>query len=254
MNPRFQIFDHNGMQLLVYRPWWEEGIVHGMTLRPLSFGGDELTSGVGALCKATGLSMFANPQQTHGDLFFDARSVEDTVARIAPERSLLRFGEYDGVIAPLNQNLPGEQVGYGIATADCVPVILRGASGWGLVHAGWRGLANGIVAKVALALGDVREGVVFACAGGDVYEVGAEVIEAIGITASYRPRVNGKFLLDTAETASAQIRTILADKPVEISGICTITDRRFHSHRRDGARAGRSITFVAPPPQQRAHE
>jgi copper oxidase (laccase) domain-containing protein len=246
MNPRFQIVDHNGRQLLVYRPWWEEGIVHGMTLRPLSFGGDELTSGVAALCKATGLSMFANPKQTHGDLFFDARSSEDTIARIAPERSLLRFGEYDGVIAPLRQNLPGEQVGYGIATADCVPVILRGASGWGLVHAGWRGLANGIVAKVARALGDVGEVAVFACAGGHLYEVGPEVIEAIGGTASYRPSPNGKFLLDTAETASAQIRTALYEKGVAISGICTITDGRFHSHRRDGERAGRSITFVVP--------
>lgn len=254
INPRFQIIDHNGVELLVYRPWWEEGIVHGMTLRPLSFGGDDLVSAAPVLCKATGLTMLANPKQTHGDLFFDARSSEDTVAQIAPERSLLRFGEYDAVIAPLTQNVPGEHVGYGIATADCVPVILRGSSGWGLVHAGWRGLANGIVTKVARALGDVVEAAVFACAGGDVYHVGAEVIEAIGASAMYRAIPNGKFLLDTAETASAQIRSSLSGRAVKLSGICTITDGRFHSHRRDGERAGRSMTFVAPPPHQRACE
>lgn len=246
MNPRFQIINHNGIELLVYRPWWEEGILHGMTLRPLSFGGDDLTSAASLLYTATGLSMLANPKQTHGDLFLDARSAEDTIARISPDRALLRFGEYDGVIAPPVQNIPGEGVAYAIATADCVPVILRGVSGWGLVHAGWRGLANGIIGKVAEGLGEIVVAAVFASAGGDVYEVGGEVVEAIGASAAYRPSTNGKFLLDTAETASAQIRAVLPSQGVEMSGVCTISDVRFHSHRRDGDRAGRSITFVAP--------
>jgi copper oxidase (laccase) domain-containing protein len=248
MNPRFQIIDHNGIELLVYRPWWEEGILHGMTLRPLSFGGEDLPSAASALYAATGLSILANPKQTHGDLFFDARSSADIAARISPKRSLLCFGEYDGVIAPPVQNIPGEHVAYGIATADCVPVVLRGTSGWGLVHAGWRGLANGIIGKVAQALGEVVEATVFACAGGDLYEVGAEVVEAIGATASYRPSSNGKVLLDTAETASAQIQSELSSEAIEKSWICTISDSRFHSHRRDGERAGRSITFLAPHP------
>ena len=150
------------------------------------------------------------------------------------------------MIAPRNQNGPGERVLYAISTADCVPVVLRGSTGWGLVHAGWRGLANGIIGKVAHGLGEVVEAAIFACAGGEVYEVGPEVIEAIGKTASYRAATNGKFLLDTAETAAAQLRTVLFSEAIEKSGICTIRDQRFHSHRRDGERAGRSITFVAP--------
>lgn len=246
MNPRFQIIDHNGIELLVYRPWWEEGILHGMTLAPLSFGGDAIVPSAHRLYAATGLSMLANPHQTHGDQFFDARASADIVARISPERSLLRFGAYDAVIAPHTQHIAGERVGYGIATADCVPVVLRGSSGWGLIHAGWRGLANGIISRVAHALGGLHEAAIFACAGGEVYEVGAEVIEAIGATASYRAATNGKLLLDTAETAAAQLRTVLAAEAIEKSGICTIRNQRFHSHRRDGERAGRSITFVAP--------
>jgi copper oxidase (laccase) domain-containing protein len=166
---------------------------------------------------------------------------------LSAQSSLLRFGEYDAVIAPLVQNVPGERVAYAIATADCVPVVLRGSRGWALVHAGWRGLANGIITKVADALDEVVEAVIFACAGGDVYEVGPEVTQAIGGTASYRPGRNGKALLDTAATAEAQLRAGRCLEGVEKSGICTITDARFHSHRRDGERAGRSITFVAPP-------
>lgn len=247
MNPHFAIVDHNGFHLLVYRPWWEEGILHGMTLRPPSFGGDSLFEIAPEFCGAMGLSMMANPRQTHSDLFFDARSSEDTAARLSPERGLLRFGEYDAVIAPSSQNIPEERVGYAIATADCVPIVIRGASGWGLIHAGWRGLANGIIGKVARALGEPVEAAIFACAGGDVYEVGLEVIEAVGSSASYRPGRDGRYLLDTGRTASQQLCEVMPAQAVEISGICTIVDGRFHSHRRDGELAGRAITFVAPP-------
>jgi copper oxidase (laccase) domain-containing protein len=247
MNPTFDIIEYNGFQLLVYRPWWEEGIVHGMTLRPPSFGGDSLLAIAPEFCGAMGVLMMANPRQTHSDLFFDARSVEETLSQVSPERKLLRFGEYDAVIAPCSQNLPEERVGYAIATADCVPIVLRGSSGWGLIHAGWRGLANGIIGKVARALGESVEAAIFACAGGDVYEVGSEVIEAIGSAASYRPGRDGRYLLDTAQTASQQLREFMPAQAVEISGVCTIRDSRFHSHRRDGECAGRAITFVAPP-------
>ena len=79
-----------------------------------------------------------------------------------------------------------------------------------------------------------------------MYEVGPEVVEAIGRSASSRATTNGKFLLDTAETAAAQIRPFVSTEAIEQAGVCTIGDSRFHSHRRDGERAGRSITFVAP--------
>lgn len=247
MNPTFDIIEYNGFHLLVYRPWWEEGILHGMTLRPPSFGGDSLFAIAPEFCTAMGISMMANPRQTHSDLFFDARSVEETLSLVSPERKLLRFSEYDAVIAPSSQNLPEERVGYAIATADCVPIVIRGSSGWGLIHAGWRGLANGIIGKVARALGEPVEAAIFACAGGDVYEVGSEVIEAIGSSASYRPGRDGRYLLDTAHTASQQLGEVMSAQVIEISGVCTIVDDRFHSHRRDGELAGRAITFVTPP-------
>jgi len=127
-----------------------------------------------------------------------------------------------------------------------VPVVMRGSLGWGIVHAGWRGLANGIVSKVASALGEVSEVAIFACAGGSVYKVGEEVIQAIGNTAVYKHSPNGRALLDTAETAKNQLLPFVAAERIETSGICTIVDARFHSHRRDGEVAGRSMTFVVP--------
>lgn len=246
MNPAFSIVEQGTLSLLVYTPWWEEGILHGMTLRPFSLSGDDLAPAVAEFCGATGVSELVSPKQTHGDLFFDARDRAGLESRRGLDGSLTRFGECDALLAPVARSGARDRIAYAIATADCVPVVMRGAEGWGLVHAGWRGLANGIIAKVARALGSLERVVIFGCAGGSSYEVGPEVIEGIGETAAFRTAVGGKFLLDTAETARRQLLPYVAAECVESSGICTIEDVRFHSHRRDGAQAGRSVTFVSP--------
>jgi copper oxidase (laccase) domain-containing protein len=108
-------------------------------------------------------------------------------------------------------------------------------------------LANGIIGKVAQALGEIEEAAVFGCAGGAAYEVGKAVIDSIGETAVYKVTAEDKILLDTAETARRQLMPHLALEHIESSGICTIEDSRFHSHRRDAEQAGRSLTFVSPP-------
>lgn len=182
MNPKFSIVDQETLALLVYTPWWEEGILHGMTLSPFSMVGDYPSPQASEFCRATGASLLVAPKQTHGALFFDARDGESLKDPHNGRGSLARCGEYDGVLVPMSQNLPRETVAYAIATADCVPVVMRGDAGWGLAHAGWRGLANGIIQNVARGLGEVEEVAIFACAGGSAYEVGREVIDAIGET------------------------------------------------------------------------
>jgi copper oxidase (laccase) domain-containing protein len=246
MNPKFSIVEQETLSLLVYTPWWEEGILHGMTLSPFSMVGDYPSPQASEFCRATGASLLVAPKQTHGALFFDARDGESLKDPHNGRGSLARCGEYDGVLVPMSQNLPRETVAYAIATADCVPVVMRGDAGWGLAHAGWRGLANGIIQNVARGLGEVEEVAIFACAGGSAYEVGREVIDAIGETAAF-VATGDSFLLDTAETARRQLLPYVAAEAIETSGICTIRDPRFHSYRRDGAQSGRSLTFVSPP-------
>ncbi|MBJ7471214.1 MAG: laccase domain-containing protein, partial [Solirubrobacteraceae bacterium] len=72
----------------------------------------------------------------------------------------------------------------GVLTADCVPVLLLAPWAVGAAHAGWRGLAGGVVAQAAddlLALPDAAQdlssvvALVGPCAGPCCYEVGAEV-------------------------------------------------------------------------------
>lgn len=247
MNRSFSIVERGALSLLVYTPWWEEGISHGMTLRPFSFGADATSSQVSEFCDATETTLLVNPRQTHGHLFFDARDRAALEAQRRPDGSLTRFGEYDAILAPVAQSAPHERIAYAIATADCVPVVMRGVAGWALVHAGWRGLANGIIGSVARTLGALEKVVIFGCAGGASYEVGQEVVQAVGDTAAFRLTKQNTFFLDTAETARRQVLPYIIAECIETSGICTIEDSRFHSYRRDGAEAGRSVTFVSPP-------
>lgn len=233
------------VSLLVYRPWWEAGIVHGMTLRNTDFRDDRFYGAERVVGAAVGFSHLVVPEQEHGPECADLRTVSAEYVGGAVRRGGFRS---DALLAPLAQPHQGLQVAYGVMTADCVPIVVRSVRGWGVIHAGWRGLACGVIGRAVEALGEVSEAAVFASAGGSAYEVGPEVVESIGATAVVAPAAagGGKALLDTAHTARRQLEQIAPAAHVAVAGICTLSDQRFHSFRRDGAACGRAVTFVVP--------
>lgn len=246
MSPDFAFTTINGVELLVFQKWWTEGLIHGMTTRPLSFSVADTPRSSLALCAAVGATQLAMLQQCHGKAVIDLRNREEFVRTVQESGgNLCRFRQGDALLAPA---VAPEKIALGVLSADCVPVILRAAEGWALVHAGWRGLANGVISESVRALGQPTEAAVFASAGGEAYEVGPEVIAAIGESAVFKasPLKAGAFLLDTAATAVSQLRRISQKIEVASSGICTLSDIRFHSFRRDGDLAGRAVTFVLP--------
>ena len=250
MDPSFGFVQHGPFELLVYLPWWRAGVVHGMTMRRHAFRGDSAARDVGALCESFRVEDLVVPRQCHGNGVLDLRP--ESVRRALVESSLgrlCRFEEGDALLIPCDQGTGGPRLAFGVMSADCVPVLLRAGTGWAAVHAGWRGLANGVIERAVKGLGGVVEGIVFASAGGAAYEVGREVVEAIGATAAFEP-VRGRddrALLDTAATAVNQLRRVAREAHLASAGICTIQEPRFHSFRRDGEAAGRGITFVVPP-------
>ena len=138
-------------------------------------------------------------------------------------------------------DVPG--VALGVLVADCVPVLLAdpvsGAAG--VAHAGRRGLAAGIVQRTVgslVALGarpeDLRAAVGPA-AGGCCYEVPeqlrAEVAAAVEGSSSITTW--GTPSLDLPAGAAAVLRD-LGVRDVQRLPLCTVTDRRFYSYRRDG--------------------
>jgi YfiH family protein len=124
-----------------------------------------------------------------------------------------------------------------VLTADCTPVVLGADGAVAALHAGWRGLAAGVLEEGVRALREVGgRGEVVAlvgpCAGACCYEVGEEVHTAFG--GAHR---NGR-LIDLR--AIAHERLLAAGvAQVRDERACTICDERFFSHRREGTRAGR---------------
>jgi len=228
----FEAADVCGMHCVRLAAWREGGFEHGFCGRAKGRR-DERES----LCAGLGLESVLRVRQVHG------RAVVDLAA--LPEGPEAEAIEADAIL--IDSAGAGRRAA-AVATADCVPILLRCGSRGCLVHAGWRGLAAGVVPAAAHALGEpVRiEAAVGPCACGMCYEVGAEVLDAIGPAAHARPAGRGKFLLDLAGTAADQLAAAGLDRSrIHVSGVCTIEDTRFHSYRRDGAAAGRNLSFMS---------
>lgn len=249
MRSDFSLTVHNGIESLVYLPWWEAGVLHGMTTRQLSLVGSTFEADIEVVRTAVGASHAALPQQCHGAEVLDLREHREHHQMLQRHGDLVKRYPGDAIAAPRSQVVPSEVIVYGVLTADCVPIIVRGSAGYALIHAGWRGLANGVIAAGVRYVGVPDQALVFACAGPKAYEVGDDVVDAVGSTAVYRPREDrpGKHLFDTVATSIKQLRHSCGEIAIEAAEVCTITDHRFHSHRRDAGHAGRCLTWIVPP-------
>lgn len=154
---------------------------------------------------------------------------------------------------------PGLAVG--IVTADCVPILVasRDGSRVGAIHAGWRGLAAGVIEAGIEAMHLEASGLAAAvgpAARGCCYEVDDPVARAL--EARYAsllhevlvPGRPGHFQLDLPRLASRILVRIGLD-PDQLGSahrLCTICTPgpRFESHRRDGQQAGRLRHFIRP--------
>lgn len=140
-----------------------------------------------------------------------------------------------------------------ILTADCVPILLCDSKGQEIaaVHAGWRGLQQGIIAATITQF-SAPPNTILAWIGPCIqqanYEVGPEVYDAF---------VSGDATLQSAFCASTRKGHFLCDLPrlasialeqagvqaIYNSGICTFSDERFFSYRRMPT-TGRFGTFI----------
>lgn len=249
MSPDFGVITHQGLELLVYLPWWRSGLLHGMTTRQLSLAGAAWEGDCDVIRAAVGASHLALPKQVHGAAVVDLRSAADHRVLLERDGDLCRRVSGDAVTAPLHQLEDSKVVAYGVLTADCVPIIVGGDRGHVMIHAGWRGLAAGVIAAAIQYVGDPCEALIFASAGPARYEVRGDVIEALGASAVFREVLEspGKYLLDTVATSIRQLSALAPGISAHAAGVCTISDARFHSYRRDAERAGRCLTFLVPP-------
>ncbi|MFM0054538.1 peptidoglycan editing factor PgeF [Paraburkholderia phytofirmans] len=141
-----------------------------------------------------------------------------------------------------------------VMVADCMPVLFCDEAGRavGAAHAGWRGLAAGIVEQTAervAELAGVEAGALHAylgpSIGPDAFEVGADVRDAFmnGVGNAQRdatasafvehPHNPGKYLADLPALARLRLQRLGVTRIVG-GDLCTVTQReRFYSYRRD---------------------
>ncbi len=137
-----------------------------------------------------------------------------------------------------------------VATADCLPVVLSGKRQSAAIHAGWRGLAGGILRRTLERLADPAEEVaawIGPGIGPCCYEVGQDVADRVVDSSSsdvvVRQR-SGAPHLDLMQAARIQLA---AAGVQEISSLplCTYCEpERLWSYRREGPSAGRNWTLV----------
>jgi copper oxidase (laccase) domain-containing protein len=137
-----------------------------------------------------------------------------------------------------------------VRTADCLPILLVAERGVALVHAGWRGLAAGVVeAALDCFRAPLRAALLGPAIGPCCFEVGPEV-EARFPDHVIRPR-RGRPRVDLAGRAGEILRSRAPHAEVLGPGPCTRCHQHLlYSHRGSAGAPGRILAYAvsgAPP-------
>jgi|TARA_B110001469_G_scaffold24213_1_gene24859 YfiH family protein len=141
-----------------------------------------------------------------------------------------------------------------VMSADCLPILLCNTAGTQVaaVHAGWQGLANGIVSKMLTHFSDPSQVLVWLgpAIGPAAFEVGVNVLQAFGVDPAH---ASNEFTPITTKSDKwfgnlyALARKELAELGVtQVFGgeYCTLSDpHQFYSHRRD-PKSGRMASLI----------
>lgn len=142
-----------------------------------------------------------------------------------------------------------------VLTADCLPVLLCNRQGTqvGVAHAGWRGLAGGVLEATVAAMncdpGDILVWLGPAISNAQ-FEVGPEVYGAFvavhpdtADAFDHSPYRLGHYMADLYRLARFRLEALGIH---HISGghFCTACESRFYSHRRDNGNTGRMASVI----------
>ena len=209
--------------------WWAGGCV-GAELR--SFGwSDAGQMGVAELAAELRVETITRMRQVHGNHCTQ-------VHRLGPE-----LADTDACISALSG-------AFGVMTADCLPVVACASDGTevGVAHAGWRGLAGGVLTNWVNGFSCEPQALIvwigpaicYSC-----FQVGHDVVRAFEQAPMFenidiRPHIEadssemGKYRLDLKQLAVTQLRHLGVEQLV-VSELCTMCEPNLHSYRRDAS-------------------
>ena len=222
----------------------QQDITHGFTTKlgyPSDLSDPDATAAWIAVADALGVpdGRVAVVRQVHG-----ADVLEVCGDDVPDARRCWLAGEADALVCAS----PGLLIA--VRTADCVPILVAGQGAVAAIHAGWRGLASGVIPAAMAALERLGAGpwraAVGPCIGTAAYEVGQEVIDGISARVPtdvfVRPGPR-RAHADLAAAAAWQLQQAGVAE-VDVLGLCTFTDDRLHSFRRGREPAGRQAAVI----------
>lgn len=135
-------------------------------------------------------------------------------------------------------------------TADCLPVLLTDEEGSQVaaVHAGWRGLANGVVENALKLFDKPVMAWLGPAIGPQAFEVGEDVLQAFSrhhpdAQQAFVSKGGGKYWANMSMLAEQRLRAAGVESVYDC-GLCTFSEpERFFSYRRDGI-TGRQASFI----------
>jgi len=140
-----------------------------------------------------------------------------------------------------------------VQVADCVPIALLGSDGVAVVHAGWRGLRDGILERAAHALSAITDGPFQAVVGPHIgaccYAFGDrdldDMADRLGPAVRGRTR-DSRPSLDLAAGVEHVLETLDTAMAV-VDGTCTSCDERYWSYRGTGTtRRQAMVAWIQP--------
>jgi YfiH family protein len=137
-----------------------------------------------------------------------------------------------------------------VLTADCLPVVLVGAGGVAVAHAGWRGLVDGVLEATVAALGDpsTLRAVLGPAIGPCCFEVGEEVAGRFPGAVRRPPGARRPHVDLPAEARRRLHAAGLPDPAIGPPGPCTrCHQHHWPSHRGSGGGPGRLLAYVRLP-------
>ncbi len=185
----------------------------------------------------------------------------ETLARIEPSPPPVAWARqiHSALALPAQPGACGEGDGLftdqsglalSVITADCVPILLAGPGGLAAIHAGWRGIAGGVVpATLQQLAGPLADWTAWIgpSIGPCCYEVGDDVASQIAEASGPEvvvPGPAGRPHLDLQLAVRLQLEKAGVGEVVTVQGCTRCDEERLWSYRREGKRAGRNMGFI----------
>ncbi len=247
------ILEQDSLSCMQYTLWsGVPGLVQGISLRAAGRGHGEGLPFLADFLRERGLRDAFRLKQVHGQRVVDVKLLDGVSGG---RFSMLQSLEGDG-LAGVEAGLAGV-----VSAADCTPVFIlsRRARAWALLHAGWRGVAAGVLQAGLDRLRDLAgtdpselEIYLGPSICGACYEVGREVAVWLGVRGEESPGFagmteRGAWRVDIRAVLAHQARSLgTPPENIGISRWCTrCNNDLFHSFRAEGKAAlGRMWAFM----------